>query len=384
MAALPINLFEYEQWAQGRMPKDSFDFIAGGATDEITLARTRQVYDSIFLRPRVLIDISSIDTSTTVLGHQIAIPVMLAPAGAHNRAHPDGELASARAAANMGTVMVLSSASSMTLESVAMAAAGPKWFQMLIYKDRDLTRSMADRAAATGFRALCVTLDTSVRAKRERNIRNGYVGPDRPNYAGVSLPDDRWDGSSKPSGVAGLADRAATWTDLEWLADYSSLPVVVKGILSPLDAALCAQHGVEAIMVSNHGARNLDTTLTTPEALPDIVDAVNGQVEVYVDGGIRRGTDVLKALALGARAVLIGRPVFWGLCAAGAEGVCDVLQILHDELEAAMAMCGRPSIGTIDRTLLGIESPLRAALSAKAGPANDQLSTLRRETGEFL
>jgi 4-hydroxymandelate oxidase len=368
MSSDPVNIYEYEARAKERLQQVEYDFIAGAATDEITLRRTRAVFDAIMLRPRMLVDISQPDLSTTVLGQPTAFPILVDPAGGHGRAHPEAELATARAAGAMGTVMILSSGSTYTLEDVAQAATGTIWFQQYLYKDRGLTQRMAHRAQEAGYKALCLTLDSTVRAKRERNIRNNYSSPASPNYAGLEVPDYAWQTSSDaPRGVNTLIDRSATWPYVEWLADHTPLPLVVKGIMTAEDARLCAEHGVRAIIVSNHGARQLDTTFASIEVLPEVVEAVDGKCEVYLDGGIRRGTDVLKALALGARAVLIGRPLFWGLAVDGEAGVQAVLRMLRDELEMAMGMCGRPTIASIDRSLLGTVSPLLSVLQQPAG-----------------
>jgi 4-hydroxymandelate oxidase len=312
----------------------------------------------------MLVDIATRDLSTTVLGQRIEFPVMLDPAGSHGRAHPDGELATARAAGAMGTLMFASSTSTYTLEEIAKAATGPVWFQQYLFKDRGLTMSLADRAREAGFSALCLTLDSTIPAKRERNIRNRYRGQLTPNYADLELSEYTWGLSADaPRGVNQLINRSATWSELTWLAANTSLPLLVKGIMTSEDAALCADHGVKGLVVSNHGARQLDTTFASIEVLPEVVDAVDGRVEVYLDGGIRRGTDVLKALALGARAVLIGRPLFWGLAVDGEAGLRTVLTMLRDELEMAMGMCGRPTIESIDKSLLGTVSPLASVLS---------------------
>jgi 4-hydroxymandelate oxidase len=368
MSAGPVNIFEYEALAKARLPQPEYDFIAGGAADEITLQRTRAVFDAIMLRPRMLVDISEPDLSTTVLGQRIEFPIMVDPAGHHGRAHPEAELATARAAGALGTVMILSSGSTYTLEEVAKAATGSIWFQQYLYKDKGLTKMMAQRAQEAGYRALCLTLDSTVRAKRERNIRHNYSAPPSPNYAGLELQEYSWEFSSDaPRGANSLIDRAATWSYLDWLADNTPLPLVVKGIMTGEDARLCVEHRVRGVIVSNHGARQLDTTFASIEVLPEVVEAVDGQVEVYLDGGIRRGTDVLKALALGARAVLIGRPLFWGLAVNGEPGLRAVLQMLRDELEMAMAMCGRATIRSIDLSLLGTVSPLMSVLHQPQG-----------------
>jgi 4-hydroxymandelate oxidase len=368
MAVSPVNIYEYEALAKDRLPKPEYDFIAGGATDEITLRRTRAVFDSIMLRPRMLVDISQRDLSTTVLGQRIPFPILVDPAGAHGRAHREAEVATVRAAGATGTVMILSSGSTVTLEEVGKASTGPIWFQQYLYKDRNLSKLFAQRAQAAGFSAICLTLDSTVRAKRERNIRNNYSTAPSPNYAGLELQENAWGLSSDaPRGANQLIDRSATWPYLDWLAANLPLPILVKGIMTGEDARLCAEHGVKAVIVSNHGARQLDTTFASIEVLPEVVEAVDGRVEVYLDGGIRRGTDVLKALALGARAVLIGRPLFWGLAVDGEAGVRAVLEMLREELEIAMGMCGRPTISSIDRSLLGTVSPLLSVLHPPEG-----------------
>ena len=366
MASIPINIFQFEALAKERLSKSGYDFIAGGAADEITLRRTRTVFDSIMVRPRILVDVSQRDLSTTVLGQRIEFPIMLDPAGGHKDAHPDGELASARAAGAMGTAMVLSSGSDYNLEEVAQAANGPIWFQQFLYRDPGLTKSLAQRAEDAGYTALCITLDCTVSGKRERHIQNSYSRPTLPNYAGVELPIYSWAlediAHGNQGGIQSLIDPSATWATLDWLAANTSLPLVAKGVLTAEDARLCVEHGMKAVIVSNHGARHLDTTFASIEVLPEIVDEVDDKLEIYMDGGIRRGTDVFKALALGARAVLIGRPVFWGLAVDGEVGVRAVLQMLRDELDVAMGQCGRTTIDSIDISLLGTVSPLMSVL----------------------
>ena len=360
MAQDPVNIFEYEEIAKQRLDKGDYDFIAGAATDEITLGRTRAVLDSIIMKPRMMVDVSQRDLSTTVLGQKINLPVMLDPAGNHGSAHPEAELASVRAAGAVGTVMVLSSHSAKTLEDVAQAATGPIWFQQYFFKDRELTLGMATRAAEAGYSALCLTLDAKITPKRERNIRNNYVGAASPNYADLDLGTHSWTFAvDAPAGPADIRDLAATWDDLEWLAGEINLPIVVKGIMTGEDARRSAESGAKAVIVSNHGTRYLDTTFTTIEVLPEVVEQVDGKAEIYLDGGIRRGSDVFKALALGARSVLIGRPLFWGLAVDGEAGVKSVLDILRDELDSTMGMCGRTNIDSIDLDTLGGISPLQ-------------------------
>ncbi len=357
----PVNIFEYEEIARGRLDKGDYDFIAGAATDEITLRRTRAVFDSIMLKPRMMVDVSERDLSTTVLGQRISLPVMLDPAGNHGAAHAEGELATAKAAGAMGTVMVLSSHASRTLEDVAQVATGNIWFQQYFFKDRELTLEMVNRAEEAGYSALCLTLDAKIKPKRERNLRNNYVGPASPNYAQLDLGTHAWKfGADAPAGPSDIRDVATTWPDLDWLASNTNLPLVVKGIMVGEDGRQSAEHGAKGIIVSNHGARYLDTTFATIEVLPEVVEAVDGRAEVYMDGGIRRGSDIFKALALGARAVLMGRPLFWGLAVDGEDGVVSVLNILHDELDATMGMCGKTTIDSIGMDSLGTVSPLLA------------------------
>ena len=357
----PVNIFDYEAIAKARLGQAEYDFIAGGANDEITLRRTRAVFDSIMMRPRMMVDINQRNLSTTVLGQTIQIPILLDPAGNHAIAHPDAEFASVRAAGAAGTVLVLSAQSSRTLEDVAKAATGPIWFQSYFFKDRGLTLEMARRAEAAGYSALCLTLDAKVKPKRERNMRNAYAGPPSPNYAHLDVGGSNWSfGLDGPTATNDLRDPASTWKDLDWLATQTHLPLVVKGIMAGEDGLLAADHGARGVIVSNHGCRYLDTTLATIEVLPEVVDAVAGRAEVYFDGGVRRGSDVFKALALGARAVLIGRPIFWGLAVNGEAGVRAVLDILRDELDVTMAMCGRTGVASVNRACLAFVSPLLA------------------------
>ena len=359
MADGPVNLFEYEELAKERINKSDYDYIAGGATDEITIRRTRAVLDSIMLRPNMMVDISERNLSTTVLGHPISLPLMLDPAGHHSMASDEAEIATVRAAGAMGTVMVLSSHASRTLEEVAQESSGPIWFQQYLFKDRELTLEMANRAEEAGYSALCLTADAKVPPKRERNIRNNYVGGVSPNYSKIDLGTHTSTfGADAPAGPRDIRDPAATWDDLDWLASNTRLPVVVKGIMRGDDGRRCAEYGAKGVIVSNHGGRYLDTTFASIEVLPEVVDQVEGRIEVYLDGGIRRGTDILKALALGARAVLMGRPLFWGLGVDGEAGLRAVITMLRDELSGAMGMCGRPTINSIDRDIIGTVSPL--------------------------
>jgi 4-hydroxymandelate oxidase len=349
VGAEPINLFEFESIAKERLPKEEYDYIAGGATDEISVERNRRAYESWALRPRVLRDVSALDLSTTVLGTKVSIPVLIAPCGGHKKAHPDGEFATYRAATACGTILAVSANASSSFEELANAAAGHLWVQLYPFRDRELTKDWLKRARDAGYEAVCVTLDSQWPPKRERNIRNNYKRMRGVNYpepaAGARAP--------RPAGRAGEgSDPAATWKDLEWIKSATDLPVVAKGIMTGEDVELCAKAGADAVIVSNHGGRHLDNTLATIEVLSEAMEAAKGTMEIFLDGGIRRGADVVKALALGAKAVFIGRPLFWGLAVDGERGVGRVLEILREEIEITMAKCGRPTIASIDSTVV--------------------------------
>ncbi len=348
----PINLFDFEAEAEKRMVKAEWDYVAGGATDEITLRRTRLAYDNIAIRPRMLAGVKhDVDLSVDVLGQRIAAPFMLAPAGGHKRAHPEGELASARAAAKFGTVLGVSANASYTIEEIGEASDGPKWFQCYFYRNRETTVEMVRRAEESGYNAICITLDAVWPAKRERNIRNNYRQGHRPNTNRLPTAENKAKFDSGQSS-RGQIDPGATWEDVAWLRGVTKLPLVFKGIITGEDAALAAEHGVDGLIVSNHGGRNLDTTMTTIEALPEVADAAGGKVQVFLDGGIRRGNDVLKALALGADAVLFGRPIFWGLAYDGEDGLGQVLDILRDEMISSMVMGGRQDVASVDASFV--------------------------------
>jgi len=348
-----VNLFDYETVAKERLPKEEYDYIAGGATDEISVDRNRRAYASWAFRPRVLRDVSKLDLSTTVLGTRVNLPVLIAPCGGHKRAHPDGELATYRAAAACGTILAVSANSNTSFESIAKAADGLLWVQLYPFRDKAMTQEWLDRADAAGYKAIVVTLDSQWPPKRERNIRNNYQ-----RSRGVNYPKEGKD-TPRPAGRAGEgSDPAATWRDLEWIKNASALPVVAKGVMTSEDVELCVEVGADGVIVSNHGGRHLDNTLATVEVLGEAVAAANGKLEVYLDGGIRRGADVVKAIALGARAVFIGRPLFWGLAVDGEQGVIRVLNLLREEMEITMAKCGRPTIASIDGSTIVKVPPL--------------------------
>jgi isopentenyl diphosphate isomerase/L-lactate dehydrogenase-like FMN-dependent dehydrogenase len=318
----------------------AWDYFATGVDDETTLAENHAAFERIRLRPRALVDASAPDLRTTVLGSPISMPILVAPSAAHGFAHPDAERATARGAGAARTLMVASTESTAPLEEIAAAATGPLWFQLYVYRNRQIAETLLRRAEDAGFRAVVLTVDLPVNSKKERAIRS----EDRRRW----LPEGNLTGLA----VADLEAYNLTWRDLAWLRSRTSLPLVLKGILTAEDAALAVEHGAEGIVVSNHGGRALDSVPASIEALPEVAQAVAGRCEVYLDGGVRRGTDVLKALALGARAVLIGRPALWGLAVDGAQGVQHVLELLRAELERAMRLAGAASLARISRALL--------------------------------
>jgi 4-hydroxymandelate oxidase len=352
-----INLTDLENHARERLEGSAFDYYASGAHDEITLRENRAAFERLCLRYRVLRDVSRRDATTTVLGQRLALPIMVAPTAFHKLAHPEGERASARAASAMGTAMILSTLSNTAVEEVVASASGPVWFQLYVYKDRGATRALVERAEAAGCRALVLTVDAPFLGTRERDVRNRFALPDgllienlfAAGMAEVKAPPR---GSGLAAYFAELIDPALEFADLEWLASLTKLPLVVKGVVRGDDAARAVAHGARAVVVSNHGGRQLDTSPATIDVLPEVVEAIAGRAEVLLDGGIRRGTDVVKALALGARAVLVGRPVLWGLTCGGEAGVRRVLELLSAELDLAMALCGAPDVAALSADLV--------------------------------
>ena len=354
---MPINLCDLEERARAVLPQMSYDFYASGANDEITLRENRAAFERIKVLPRMLIDVSARDMSTTVLGEPVSMPILIAPMAVQCLGHPDGEIATTKAAGAAKTLTTLATLATTSIEEVMAIATGPVWFQLYVFRDRALTASLVQRAEAAGCKAVVLTVDVPVPGTRERDVRNRFTLPEH-----LFLKNLRPAGLEKlPKGVAdsGMAayaaanfDPALTWKDVEWLAQLTNLPILVKGILRADDALSAVNHGAAGIIVSNHGGRQLDTTPAAISVLPEIVDAVAGAVEVYVDGGIRRGTDVLKAIAYGARAVMIGRPILWGLAVGGEAGVKSVLEMLRAEFDLAMALSGCPSLAAITRDLV--------------------------------
>lgn len=343
-----VTLADHEQHARQQLDDNAWAYFSGGAADEITLRANRSAWDALALWPRVLRPLAGGHTRVTLLGHTLAHPILLAPIAAQRLAHPDGELAMAYAAAALGAGVVLSTQASASLESIAEAVRpdpgrGPLWFQLYLQHDRGFTQALVARAEAAGYEALVLTVDAPTSGARDRERRAGFrlpPGVGHVNLAGLQpLP-----APPLSPGQSALFDRllhhAPTWDDVAWLQSITRLPIVLKGVLHPADARQAISLGAAGLIVSNHGGRTLDTAPATAHALPRVVQAVQGAVPVLVDGGIRRGTDVLKAIALGASAVLVGRPAVWGLANAGAAGVAHVLRLLRDELEIAMALTG--------------------------------------------
>ncbi len=331
----------------------AFDYFVGGADDEVTLADNDAAWQRLRLLPRVLRDVSAVDPRTTVLGQEIASPLIVAPTAYHRLAHDEGEAATARGTAAAGTVMCVSTLATVSLEDVAAAAPGaPRWFQLYIRRDRSFTEALVQRAKAAGYSALVVTVDLPVFGRRWKDERNNFTLPEGLIMANLDAPAPNVEGSGLAAYAEAEFDRSLTFDDLTWLRDVSGLPVLVKGVLRADDAVSCVNAGAEGVIVSNHGARQLDTSVATADALPAIVDAVGDDAEVYVDGGIRRGTDILKAIALGARAVLVGRPIVWGLATGGADGVRAVLNELTEEFVRALTLSGTPRPADITPDLL--------------------------------
>ena len=354
----PVNLGEFEGAARGTLAREAYDYYAGGANDEITLRRNREAYGEIALHYPVLRDVSARDTSTTILGEKISFPVMVAPTAFHRMACAEGECATARAAGRAGTIMVVSTLSTTTIEDIGAAATGPLWFQLYVYKDRGATSDIIRRAEAAGCRALVLTVDAQVWGRREADVRNNFKLPDGLTVANLAEHAKEMfpagiPGSGLAAYVAQMLDPSLSWRDLAWLREQTKLPILLKGIVRADDAKLAVEHGAAGVIVSNHGGRQLDTAPATIEALPRVVDAVAGKIPVLVDGGIRRGTDVVKAIALGAQAALIGRPLLWGLATDGENGAFRVLEMLKAEFDLAMALCGARTVREIDSSLLG-------------------------------
>ncbi|MBV9954656.1 MAG: alpha-hydroxy-acid oxidizing protein [Pseudolabrys sp.] len=333
------DLDQLEKEAETKLPPPSWAFCVTGADDEITSIENVSAWRNLRLRPRVLNDISKAATETTVLGQKIAAPILIAPTGRHKLFHPQGERETARGAALADAVYVMATSANVPLEEVAKERKNaPQWFQLYLFPEHDEVERLIDRVAAAGFTALALTVDNQVYGWSPRQARIPFEPRD--DIRNVNMPGQPMARTAYDASFRGKVVFPTTWRELEWLVKRSPIPVICKGVMRGDDARRCVDLGAKAVMVSNHGGRHLDTTITTAQALPDVVDAVKGRAEVYVDGGIRRGTDVVKALALGARAVMVGRPPIWGLAVNGAEGVAAVMRHLQEDLLRAMQLCG--------------------------------------------
>jgi 4-hydroxymandelate oxidase len=352
-----LNLHEVEALARATLPAATFEYFAGGACDEVTLVANRRAFDELALRYRVLVDVSRRELGATLLGTPVSAPIIVAPMAFQRLAHPDGELGMTRAATALGLLLTASTFSTSSLEEIAAVPGASLWFQLYVHQDRGITGELVQRAAAAGYRALVLTVDVPEIGRRERDERNGFrlsadlrVANFTPRMSEAIQGEAP--GSQLARFIGGMRDPSFSWKDLEWLRSLSSLPLIVKGLVRADDARRAVEHGAAGIVVSNHGGRQLDSAIAGLRALPEVVEAVGDRTLVMVDGGIRRGTDVVKALALGARAVMVGRPVLWGLAADGEAGARRVLELLSKELDLAMALCGTPRLSDLTRDLL--------------------------------
>lgn len=349
-----FDVVDFEREARLRLSPMAWDYIAGGAADELTLRWNQEAYQKLRLRPRVLTDVSNLDTRVKLLGRELAHPIILAPTAYQRLFHPEGELAVAKGAGESSSTFTISTSATTTIADIAKVATQPLWFQLYVQRNRELTQDLIRRTEDGGCEALVVTVDTPVLGPRYRELRSKFALPpgiERANLRGSVGAT----GAHRPTEreiYSVTLDPTLTWKDIEWLRGITRLPILLKGIMTPEDAERAVQSGVAGLIVSNHGARNLDTLPATIDILPEVVAQVAGRMPVLFDGGIRRGTDILKALGLGANAVLIGRPYLFGLAAQGATGVARIVNILRREFESAMALTGRRTIEEIDASVI--------------------------------
>eukprot|EP00184_Porphyridium_aerugineum_P006955 CAMPEP_0184693674 /NCGR_PEP_ID=MMETSP0313-20130426/1843_1 /TAXON_ID=2792 /ORGANISM="Porphyridium aerugineum, Strain SAG 1380-2" /LENGTH=405 /DNA_ID=CAMNT_0027151813 /DNA_START=112 /DNA_END=1329 /DNA_ORIENTATION=+ len=357
----PVNVYEYHTLAKKKLPAMVYGYYSSGADDQQTLRDNEDGYKRLRFRPRVLVDVSKQDLCTVILGTASSFPLVIAPTAMQRMAHPEGELATARAAANQGIIMCLSSWSTTALEDVMQASPNsPKWFQLYVYKDRDVTLQLIRRAEKAGYLAIALTVDTPRLGRREADIKNNFSLPSHLTMGNFTAVDEnskqgrmqKGSGSGLASYVASLIDQSLSWKDVAWLKQNTRLPILAKGIETAEDTLLAMEAGCAGIIVSNHGARQLDGVISTIDALEEVVQATRGRIPVFVDSGVRRGTDIVKALALGASAAMIGRPYLWGLSVAGQQGVEHVIQMLRNEFALAMALCGCVKVSDIRRDMV--------------------------------
>ncbi len=377
-----VSVADLRLIARRRLPRGVFDYIDGGAEDEISLVSNVAAFGRVGFRPRVLRDVAEVDTSSTLLGRPLPLPLVLAPTGFTRIADPAGELAVARSAGRAGIPYTLSTLATRSIEEVAAVSSGPLWFQVYVWRDRGLVAEMVERAADSGYEALCLTVDTAVLGKRERDLRHGFTLPPKLGlstiFDGIVHPGWTWQfirsepivfanvaGRSVGDGakavslaeyVASQFDPGLSWDDIEWLRSKWNGPIILKGIQTTDDAVIAAEEGVDAIAISNHGGRQLDTAPTPLGLLPQVAEAVAGRIEIICDGGIRRGSDIVKALALGANACMTGRAYLYGLGAAGEQGVDHVLDLLTTEMSRTMALIGCPTINNLDPSYITVQT----------------------------
>ncbi|MCC6175345.1 MAG: alpha-hydroxy-acid oxidizing protein [Chloroflexi bacterium] len=390
---MDVSIEDLRQRARRRLPRALFDFVDGGGEDEVTLRENRTAFERITFRPRALVDVSRRDQRTTVLGQSLSTPIVLAPAGMPGLLWPRGEIEAARAAAHLGTIYTLPTRATCAIEDVADATRGHLWFQVYVWKDREYTRRLVERAAAVGAKAMFLTVDVQVVSQRERDLRNGFTVPPKVTIAnaldtlrrvtwmrrvlmGPKITDRNFLGLRHAAGgsdliklggyVTSLHDQSVSWDDFRWFRSLWSGPLVVKGIVTAEDARRAVDLGADGVVVSNHGGRQLDYLPTSVEALPEVVDAVGHRVDVLLDSGIRRGSDAVKALALGAKACMIGRPYLWGLAVDGQAGAERAIEILRAEIDRTQGLLGRPTLADLDRSALRLD-PALARESVVAG-----------------
>ncbi|MCC7371166.1 MAG: alpha-hydroxy-acid oxidizing protein [Chloroflexi bacterium] len=370
-----VNIEDLRRAAKWNMPKPMFEYVDGGANDEWTLRENRAGFERITFDPKVLVDVSERDMSTTVFGEKLKTPIIIAPTGMTGIAWPNAELLAARAAGRIGAGLALSTYATCAIEDVARTGPGPFWFQLYISKDRAVTDSLVVRAQAAGYKALAITVDTQVPSMRERDVRNGYQAP--PRITAGNVADIAWrigwlkrflvgprpafrnfsgDVAFTPrqfvemgASLSRQMDASVTWKDIDHFRALWKGPLLLKGVVSTRDVKTALEHGVDGFIVSNHGGRQLDYAPSSIEVLPEIVDACAGRAEVYLDSGVRRGSDIVKAVALGARAVLVGRPYVWALGAAGEEGADTMFRIFRDEVDRCLALIGVPKLSEVTR-----------------------------------
>ncbi len=375
---MAINIEDLRQRSRRRLPRAVFDFVDGGGEDEWSVRENRAAFERITFRPRVLVDVSKRDMTTTVLGQKLAAPLVCAPTGMPGLLWPRGEIEAAKAAAKVGSIYTLATRATCSIEEVAEAANGRVWFQVYVWQDREMTRQLVERAKAAGAKAMFLTVDVQVVSQRERDLRNGFTTPPKVTVrnaldtlrrvdwlrrvliTGPKITDRNFLGLSHKAGgddlvrlggfVNRLYDESVNWEDFRWFRSLWDGPLIIKGILTPEDARKAVDYGADGIVVSNHGGRQLDYCPASIDALPEIADAVGHKTEILLDSGVRRGTDVVKALALGARACMVGRPYLWGLGSGGQAGVETALTIIQKEIDRTLALIGRPTLADLDRT----------------------------------